>query len=60
MKCYLHSEVGALIKDRNRQGVKIITARVDSKGVPCIAAPCLSCALAIKEFTNIKSVEYTV
>lgn len=60
MKCYLHSEIAALLKDRKRKGCKIITARVDSLGNACLAAPCLACQLAIKEFTNIKSVEFTV
>lgn len=59
-KCYLHSEVAALLKDRKRRGVKLIVARVDSKGVPCLAMPCPACTLAIQEFSNIKSVEYTV
>lgn len=60
MKCFLHSEVAALLKDRKRRGVKLIVARVDSKGKPCLAMPCPACALAIQEFSNIKSVEYTV
>jgi hypothetical protein len=59
-KCYLHSEIAALLKDRNRKGCKIITGRVDSMGKACLAAPCLACQLAIKEFTNIKSVEYSL
>ena len=58
-KCFLHSEIGALIKDKKRKGVKLIVARVDSNGKPCLAMPCPACALAIQEFSNIKSVEYT-
>lgn len=59
-KCYLHSEVAALLKDKYKKGCKIITARVDSLGNACLAAPCLACQLAIKEFSNIQSVEYTI
>lgn len=59
-KCYLHCELAVLLKDKNRRGVKIVIARVDSKGVPCLAAPCPACALALKEYSNIKSIEYTI
>ena len=59
-KCYLHSEISAILRDRNRKGYKIITARVDSLGIPCLAAPCLSCQLAIKEATNLKSIEFSM
>lgn len=58
--CYLHAEIAALLKDKNRRGVKMIVARVDSKGRPCLAAPCVACQLALKEASYIKSIEFTV
>lgn len=60
LKCYLHAEVHALLKDKNRRGVKMIVARVDSKGKPCLAAPCSACQLTLKEASYIKSIEFTV
>lgn len=58
--CYLHAEIAALLKDKNRRGVKMIVARVDSKGKPCLAAPCVACQLALKEASYIKTIEYTL
>lgn len=60
VKDYLHCEVATILKDRHRKGERLITARVDSKGKSCLAAPCPVCLSVIKQYTNIKSVEYTV
>lgn len=58
--CFLHAEIAAILKDKDKRGVKLIVARVDSKGNPCLAKPCPACTLAIKEHTNLKSVEFSV
>lgn len=58
--CYLHAELGALLRDKNRRGVKLVVARIDSKGNSCLAKPCEACMIAIKEYTNIKSIEFSV
>ena len=55
----LHAELACLLKDRNKKGVKLYVARVNSVGNPCYSAPCEICQLAISEHSNIKSVEYT-
>lgn len=56
---YLHAEMACLLKDRYRRGVKMFVARVNKAGKPAYSAPCEICSLAIKDFSNIKSVEYT-
>lgn len=57
---YLHAEMACLLKDKLRQGVKLYIARVDSKGDSVYSAPCEICALALKDFSNVKSVEYSI
>lgn len=57
---YLHSEISCILKDRNRKGVKLFVVRIDSKGKACYSAPCEVCSLALKEYTNIKSIEYSI
>lgn len=57
---YLHSEISCILKDRNRKGVKLFVVRIDSKGKAYYSAPCEVCSLALKEYTNIKSVEYSI
>lgn len=59
-KDFIHSEVNALIKDKTRKGVKLIVVRVNAKGEPCNSEPCCVCKEIIKNFKNIKSVEYSV
>lgn len=58
-KIYCHAELVALIRSKGK-GNKLHVARVDSKGTPCNAAPCLICQQLIKEHGNIHSVEFTV
>lgn len=60
LKCFLHSEMSAIIKDKRRKGVKLVVARVNKKGEACMAMPCLACQLAINEHGGIQSVEYTI
>lgn len=57
---FLHAELACLLKDRQRKGVKLFVARVDSRGNACYSAPCEICALSLKDFSNVKSVEYSI
>lgn len=57
---FLHSELACLLKDRKRQGVKLFVARVDSKNRPCYSAPCEICAMALKDYSNVKSIEFSL
>lgn len=60
-KTCIHSELGALLKDRYKKGVKLIVVRVDSKNKPAYSEPCECCKHIIKEyFPNIKSIEFSV
>lgn len=56
---YLHAEMACLLKDRYKRGVKMFVVRVDKAGEPVYSAPCEICSLAIEDFSNVKSVEYT-
>lgn len=56
---YLHSEVLALSRDKHRKGVKLYVARVGADGKPLYSAPCCICAEYLKEYPNIKSVEFS-
>lgn len=58
-KCYLHAEIATIIKAKGQQVSKLYVARVDSKGNPCLAAPCPVCNAALKKY-GISSVEYTL
>lgn len=60
VKDYCHSELLALIKDRDRRGVKLVVVRVNSKGEACYSEPCLVCKEILKNFNNIKSVEFSL
>lgn len=57
--CYLHAEIRALYLDKHRKGVKLVVARVGANGEPMYSEPCCICKEALKDFPNIKSVEYT-
>ena len=61
-KCYLHSEVAALValnyNDRQKAH-KLSVARVMKNGETGLAMPCPICQLAIKEL-GIKEVSYTI
>lgn len=58
-KEYLHSEVSALLKAKGK-GCKLHVARVDSKGNPVSAFPCIVCQSFIKIDGSIKEIEHTV
>lgn len=57
-KIFLHAEISALVKIRHGIPYKIYIARVDSKGIPCLACPCEICHTAIQE-AGISVVEHT-
>jgi len=58
-KEYLHSEIQALVRCKDRIPHKLTVERYDSEGNPAIAKPCPICAKAIKAY-GVKMVEYTV
>lgn len=58
-KCFLHAEQRALYLDKKRKGVKLVVVRVGAKGEPMYSEPCPVCKEVLKDFSNIKSVEYT-
>jgi len=57
-KIYLHAEILAIIRVKERPAYKIKIERYDSEGNPRLAMPCPICQLAIQE-AGIKFVEYT-
>jgi len=60
-KICIHAELKALLADRQRKGVKLIVARVDSKGQPAYSEPCLVCKHLLQtDFKHIKSIEFTI
>ncbi|MNL80043.1 hypothetical protein D3C87_2067860 [compost metagenome] len=59
-KDYLHCEVAALIKDKDRKGSKLIVVRVDSKGQAVNSEPCPVCKEVLRSFPNVKSIEFSV
>lgn len=58
-KCYIHAEMRALWLDKKQKGVKLIVVRIGAKGDPMYSEPCLVCKEVLKDFSNIKFVEYT-
>ncbi len=58
--CYLHAEQRVLYMDKRRRGVKLIVVRVAADGSSCYSEPCEICKIVLKDFPNIKSVEYSL
>lgn len=58
--CYLHSEQRSLYLDKARKGVKLIVVRVGASGQPMPSEPCEICKMVLRDFKNIKSVEFSV
>lgn len=58
--CYLHSEQRALYLDKRRKGVKLVVVRVNAEGQAVYSEPCEICKEVLKDFPNIKSVEFSV
>lgn len=58
-RIYLHAEILAIIRAKNKIIHKIKIERYDADGNPRLARPCPVCELAIQE-ANIKLIEYTL
>lgn len=58
-KICLHSEAVALFRSRGK-GCKLIVARVDSRGQPCLAKPCDVCMELVRLHGKISSIEFSV
>lgn len=59
LKEYLHSEVSSLLKAKGR-GYKMYIARIDSKGNPVAAFPCIVCQEYLKIDGTIREIEHTI
>lgn len=57
-KEYLHAEIQALLRVKDKAVYKLTVERYDSDGNPALAKPCPVCQEAIKAF-GVKIVEYT-
>lgn len=58
-RIFLHAEIAAILKARDKKIFKIVIERYNREGKPLLAAPCPVCQEAIKAF-GIHFVEYTV
>lgn len=58
--CYLHAEQRALYLDKKRKGVKLIVVRVGAIGEALCSEPCPICREVLKDFPNIKVIEFSV
>jgi hypothetical protein len=57
---YLHAEQRALYLDKKRKGVKLIVVRVGAIGQAMCSEPCEICREVLKDFPNIKTIEFSV
>lgn len=57
-KEYLHSEIQALVRCKDKKIYKMTIERYDSDGNAAICKPCPICQAAIKAY-DVKNVEYT-
>lgn len=57
-KKFLHSELSALLRSRDKEVYKLTVERYNSLGDMVMASPCLICREAIKMF-GVKQIEYT-
>lgn len=55
---YLHAEIAAILRAKDKQIHRISIERYDAAGRPALAAPCPICQRAIKMF-GIKITEHT-
>jgi cytidine deaminase len=58
LRIYLHSEVSALLRCRDKQVYRLTVERYNQDGSPALARPCEACQQAIKDF-GVQVVEYT-
>lgn len=56
-KCYLHAEIDALIRCREKP-YRMVIERYGKDGRPMLAKPCPICEEAIKDY-DVKIVEFT-
>lgn len=57
-KEYLHAEIAAILKAKDKKIHRIVVERFDKHGRPALAKPCPICNEAIKAY-GIKVVEFT-
>jgi tRNA(Arg) A34 adenosine deaminase TadA len=57
-KEYLHAEIAAILKAKDKKIHRIVVERFDKHGLPLLAKPCPICSEAIKAY-GIKVVEFT-
>jgi len=57
-KEYLHAEIAAIIRAKDRKIYRITIERYDAQGNPVSAAPCPICLQAIQTY-NISVIEHT-
>jgi deoxycytidylate deaminase len=57
-KTYVHAEVQALIRSRDKQVYRLLVERYESDGTPALAKPCKVCQEALKAY-GVTIVEYT-
>jgi tRNA(Arg) A34 adenosine deaminase TadA len=55
---YLHAEIQALIRCKDKIPYSISIERYDSEGNPALAKPCKVCTAALKAY-GVKVIEYT-
>ena len=55
---FLHAEMAAIIRSKGR-GHSLYVARVDSKGKPRMAKPCVICQKAIELHENLRDIYWT-
>lgn len=55
---YLHAEISALIASKNKPIHTVLIARIDSNGMPVLAAPCPICQEAMKAY-GVKEIVHT-
>lgn len=57
-KEYLHSEIQALLRCKDKTPYRLTVERYTNDGEPALAAPCPVCSLAIRTY-GVKVLEYT-
>lgn len=58
IKQFLHAEIHALLRAKDRKVYKISVERYSKEGYPMNAAPCPICASALKQW-GVQYIEYT-
>ena len=57
-KEYLHSEIMALLRCKDKTPYRLTIERYTNDGEPALAAPCPVCSLALRTY-GVKLIEYT-